>query len=211
MHLHQPTKRDQSGFSTVEIVLVVIVAAVIIAAGSFVAYRYHHKNVSTKSSAATGSSQTATQPQSTTTTQTQQPAAQYLDIKEWGVKMPLSATIKTAYYDVGKGSSYSPGGLPSTMWLGLASLSGASCNPSNNDSGQRGALGALLRVSPTDTDPVSGQLLTQKYPNGQTVNGWYYAYQSWAANNPCASSATLQPIDSAFATAIKSAVTATTN
>jgi hypothetical protein len=126
-----------------------------------------------------------------------------------GVKLPLSNTIKTAYYKTAKGSSYGPGGLPSTVWLGLASLSSSSCNPGNNDAGGRGAIGAILRVLPTDTDPVSGQLLTQKYPNGVTIGSYYYLYQSWATNNPCASNSTLQPIDSAFATAAKSAVAAT--
>jgi hypothetical protein len=55
---------------------------------------------------------------------------------------------------------------------------------------------------------MSGQLLTQEYPNGSTIAGYFYAYQSLVTNNPYASESTLQPIDSAFATAAKNIVAA---
>ena len=192
-------REHQSGFGTIEIVLVVLVVAVLAVTG-LVVYQRHKPN-SAKNSAATNHTQITTQPAQTTT--------QYLDIKELGVKLPLSSEISNAYYVVAKGSSSGPGGQPDKVWLGLTSYTSASCNPANNDNGGRGAIGAIIRVLPTDTDPVSGQLLTQKYPNGTTIGGYYYLYQSWATNNPCASNSTLQPIDSAFATAAKSEVTAT--
>lgn len=200
-------REHQSGFSTTVVLLAVLVVAVLAVTGLVVYQR--NKPSSTKTSATTSPTQTTAQPQSTATTQTQQTATRYLTIKEWRVKMLLSDTIKDAYYVVGEGSSYGPGGLPSTMWLGLASFNSASCNPSRNDNGERGALGAILRVSPTETDPVSHQLLTHDLPNGATINGWYYAYQSLLKNNPCASESTLQPIDSAFAVAAKGIVAAT--
>lgn len=200
-------REHQSGFSSTVILLAVLVVAGLAVTG-LVLYQ-HHKPGSATNSAATSTTQTASQPQSPAATQSASTVA-YLTIKEWGVKLPLSNTIKTAYYKTAKGSSYGPGGLPSTVWLGLASLSSSSCNPGNNDAGGRGAIGAILRVLPTDTDPVSGKLLTQEYPNGATIGG-YYTYQSWLKNNPCASQSTLQPIDAAFATAAKNTVTATTN
>ena len=200
-------REHQSGFSTTVVLLAVLVVAVLAVTGLVVYQR--NKPSRTKTSATTSPTQTTAQPQSTATTQTQQTATRYLTIKEWGVKMPLSDTIKDAYYVVGKGSSDGPGGLPDTMWLGLASLNCPSCNPSRNDYGERGALGAIIRVSPTETDPVSGQLLSQEYPSGATIGDHYYLYQSWAKDNPCASENTLQPIDSAFAAAAKGIVAAT--
>jgi type II secretory pathway pseudopilin PulG len=196
MQSYQPIKRDQSGFSTIEALLVVLVVAVLAVIG-FVVYQ-RHKPSSAKNSAATSQTQTKTQPAQTTT--------QYLTIKEWGVKLPLSSAISNADYVVAKGSSSGAGGQPDKVWLGLTSNTSASCNPANNDAGGRGAIGAIIRVLPTDTDPVSGQLLTQKYPNGVTIGGYYYLYQSWATNNPCASNSTLQSIDSAFAAAAKGIV-----
>lgn len=199
-------REHQSGFGTLAIMLVLAVVAVI-SIGGVVVYQ-HHKPSSIKNSAATGTTQTTTQPKSTTTTQLAPATTQYLTIKEWGVKLPLSDSIKDANYVAEKGSSNGPGALPTTIWLGLTSLSSSSCNPSNNDNGGHGAVGAILRVLPTDIDEVSGQLLTQKYPNGVTIGGYYYAYQSWLKNNPCASQTTLQPVDSAFATAAKGTVMA---
>jgi hypothetical protein len=202
-------QEHQSGFSTT-VVLLLILAVTALATTGFVVYQHHRSN-SAKTSAATSQTQTTAQPSSAATTQPAATTTKYLTIKEWGVRLPLSDTIKTAYYNTAKGSSNGKGGVPSSVWLGLASLSSSSCNPGNNDAGGRGAIGAMLRVLPTDTDPVSGKLLTQEYPNGATVGGYYYTYQSWLKNSPCASQSTLQPIDASFATAAKNTVSATEN
>lgn len=202
-------REQQSGFSTTVILLVVLIVAVLAVTG-IVVYK-HHNASSAKNSAATNATQTTTNAKSpsTSTTHNQSATTQYLSINELGIKLPLSGAISDAYYVVAKGSSSGVGGQPDKVWVGLKSYTSASCNPANNDAGGKGAIGAIIRVLPTDTDPVSGQLLTQKYPNGTTIGGYYYLYQSWATNNPCASSSALQPADSAFASAAKSAVTAT--
>lgn len=194
-------QEHQSGFGAIEILLVVLVVTVLVGIG-LVLYRQHHPAVVTK---AARSTQAITQLQHSAASQTQ-PTATYLTIKEWAVRLPLSVPIHDAYYVVGKGSSDGPGGIPTTIWLGLASFKGSSCNPANNDIGERGALGAILRLSPTESDPVSHQLLTAEYPNGATIGGHYYAYQSWAKDNPCASLDTLKPIDAAFAVAARGVV-----
>src|SRR5450759_2265728 len=98
MHLHQPIKRNQSGFSIIEISLVILVVAVLAVSG-FVVYQ-RHKSTSTKSTADTSKSQTTTQPQGTTSTQPAQSATQYLTIKELGIRFKLSAAITDAYYVV---------------------------------------------------------------------------------------------------------------
>jgi len=201
-------REHQSGFSTVEVLLVVLVVAVL-AVGGFVVYQ-HHKSTSAKNTAATGSSQTATQPQSTTTTQTQQPAAQYLDIKEWGVKLPLSTSISDAYYVIPQGISYNADGKPSGLYVDVTSLN-ASCGDAsagNTNRSIENAVGEIVRSLPTDSDPVSGKLYTQLLPNGTTIGGYYYGYSSDISGKTCASANTLQSIDSAFATATKNAISA---
>ena len=95
MQLHQPTKRDQSGFSVIEVLLVVLVVAVLLVTG-LVVYQ-HHKQSAAKNSAATSTNQTTTQPKSTTTTQPAQTTTQYSYINEWGIKAKLNATFTLRY------------------------------------------------------------------------------------------------------------------
>ena len=85
-------REHQSGFGTVKIVLMVFGIAVLAVTG-LVLYQ-HHKPNSAKTSAATSPTQMTTQPQSTAaTTQAQPTVTQYLTIKEWGVKIPLSSKV----------------------------------------------------------------------------------------------------------------------
>lgn len=131
------------------------------------------------------------------------PAGKYLYISQWGVQMPLSSTISDAYYVVSTSFSNGPDGSPSGVWLGLHSLTAPSCNPANNNEGATGAIGDILRVAEGATDPVSGARYSQKYPNGVTINGYYYGYQSWTSSNPCGSRAALAKYDSAFGAAAR--------
>ena len=207
MHPQQPTTPEQSGFSVIEVLLAVLVVAALAVTG-LVVYQ-HHKPNSAKNSAATGTSQTTTQPSNTTTTQPAPTTTQYLTIKEWGVKLPLSSAINDAYYSVG--GNVGTDGLPNTMWLGLTSLNSSGCNASNEDSPSFKPIGAIVRVLPTNHDPGTGKLYTQQDPNGTTINGYYYGYTSnISKDSSCSSATTLQSIDSAFGTAAKGIVTATT-
>jgi hypothetical protein len=194
---YNPTTRNQAGFGILPVLLIVLVIAALVGVGLLVYQR--HKPNGTKNSAATGSTQSTGQQQSTTSKQPQQTA--YLDIKEWGVKLPLSGTIKDAYYSVG--GNVGTDGLPNTIWLGLTSLNSSGCNASNDDSPSFKPLGAIVRVLPTDHDPGTGKQYIQQDPNGATINGYYYGYASNINNVSCASAATLQAIDAAFATAGK--------
>ncbi len=203
MHLHQLTKRDQSGFSVIEALLIVLVVAALVVIG-FMVYQRHKPSVA-KNSTATGTTQTTGQQKSGTTTQ---PATQYLDIKEWGVKLPFSSAINDAYYAVG--SNVGADGKPNTIWLGLTLLNSNGCNASPNNPSSFKPLGAIVRVLPTDKDPGTGKLYTQQDPNGATINGYYYGYASNISKvSSCASATTLQSIDSAFAAAAKGIIAAT--
>src|SRR5690348_1604483 len=134
----------QAGFNIVELLVVIVVIGLIGTAGWLV---YQHNRA--KITGAAAGNQATNQQSSTTTTQ---PASTvvYLDIKEWGVKLPLSGSIKDAYYVVGISFSNSSDGLPGGVFLGLKSLTGAACNPYNNNNGGRGAIGAILRFLPTE-------------------------------------------------------------
>ncbi len=192
-------RERQSGFSIVEAVLVVAAIGVIGAGGWFV---YQHNRPKATNAAPNTNQQT------TTTTATPAPTVSYLAIKEWGVKLPLSDSIKDAYYIPGI-SSKGTDGLPNQMWVGLKSIDGNGCAATNN-------IGPALifRALPTDTDPVSGQLLTQKYPNGATIGSYYYGYEDFttSSSNACkAPQTTLQSVHSSLANAAKGTVSASVN
>jgi hypothetical protein len=193
-------KKSQSGFSIVEAVLIVAAIGIIGAAGWFV---YQHNRVKVTDAAANPNQLNSHQTPATTVPAV--PTVTYLDIKEWGLKLPLSDKIKDAYY-VASVSSKGTDGLPNSMLLGLTSFDASSCTADGSNHGQSSAIGAIFRALPTETDPVTGQLLTQEYPNGTTMGSYYYGYESFtnSSGRTCkASGTTLQPIDAAFANAAK--------
>src|SRR6266568_9118224 len=108
-------REHQSGFSTVEILLVVLAIGIIGATGFFV---YQH-NRTKPSNAAAGTQAVSQQPTATAPTPTQ--TVTYLTFKEWGVKMPLSRAVGDAYYVPGVGS-VGADGITNQMYLGLKSL-----------------------------------------------------------------------------------------
>src|SRR2546423_9389932 len=113
-------REHQSGFGTVKILLVVLVVAALAMTG--LVFYQHHKPSSTKNTAATSTTQATTQPQGSTSAQTQQTTSQYLTIKEWGVKLPLSSSIQDAYYVIPTGITKDGDGRPSGIYLDVASL-----------------------------------------------------------------------------------------
>lgn len=174
-------------------ILVVVLVVCICAGGGVLVYQH------------TLGTQTAT-PRPKTSPAANSSGAKYLDIAEWGIKLPLSAQIQDAYYVI-SASSYDPAtGQPDTIWLGLTSLNSRGCNAALNNQGQDTALGSIVRGRPTDTDPISGKSFTSEFPHGITIGKYYYAYSSGANTQPCASGTTRQSINTAFTTALRSAV-----
>lgn len=181
----------QSGFSIVEAVVVVVIIGVIGTGGWFV---YQHNR--TKVTNAAVGSQTTKQQTSTTTT-TPAPTVTYLDINEWGVKVPLGDVIKDAYYAPAVGSSKGSDGQPNTMLIGLKSLDSYGCTATNTT-----ALAQIFRALPSERDGVTGKLLTQEYPNGVTIGRYFYAYEGINNNGVCKlPQTTLKAVSSAFVTA----------
>jgi len=199
------TASKQTGFSIVEGVLAILVVLAL-GATSFAVYQ-RIKSSSTTTDAASNPNQSTNQQPVTTAPA---PTVTYLTIKEWSVKLPLSDSIKDAYYTF-EGSNSGSDGLPNTAWLGLTSLNCTGCNISTTGpTDTNKPIGSIFRVLPTDRDPVTGSLYTQQYPNGVTIGSYYYGYAPWE-NKSCASATTLQSIDTAFSAAAKSTATATTN
>lgn len=189
--------KNKAGFGIVVILLIVLVAGLLGGVGWFV-----YQNNKTVSTSATGnvSQNTGDQP----VTKEPEPTAAYLDIKEWGMALPLSDGIKDAYYVVGTGFPKNSDGLPSGVFVSLQSLDHESCDPNSNNIGGSGAVGAILRVPKDYKDPVSpNQLYTEKYPNGVVSGNYYYAYQSWAATSECQNREGVSSADASFASAAR--------
>ncbi len=190
------TNLRSRGFAHIGIVILILVLAVIGGAGVYVYHANHKAKASTVLNKSTNNSSPTPSPQSTT---------HYLEIKEWSVKLPLSSSIEDAYYTV-QGSSTGADGLPNTAWLGLTSLNSSGCNVANTGPATSATpIGSIIRVLPTDHDPVTGKLYTQQYPNGVTVSGYFYAFKPWG-DAKCASASTLQSIDAAFGVAVQGLV-----
>ena len=94
-------RKNQEGFSVVEVVLVLVVVALIGVVG-FMVYKNQHKTTNNSTTNAT----TLTTPPKTTTPPVTTPAqtTDTLTVKEWGVKVPLTTDISDLTYEVtGKG------------------------------------------------------------------------------------------------------------
>lgn len=203
------SRNKQTGFSIVEALIAAFVVCAL--AGVSWAVYQHVKSSATTTGAEANPTQSSTQ-QTRGSTQPA-PTVAYLTIKEWGIKLPLSDAIKDAYY-VPSATNVDANGVPMTMWLGLTSLNASGCDATsvNTPGKQIVAVGALLRVAPTDEDHVSGVLFTKEYP-GITIGNYYYAYKDDTSFRTCASATSLQSVGSAFTTAVTgaSAVSVTIN
>ena len=182
--------RNNSGFGLMPVLLVIVVIGAISLTGWLVT---RNKNAQTSSNPVGQLS-----PEALTKQPTEPVSANPLIVSEWGITLPLSRATSDAYYVVSK-SSQDANGQPNTMLLGLKSLDSSGCNADGPNTGKSTAVGALLRVLPTETDPVSGKPYTDLYPNGVVIGKYYYAFQDLSRGLSCASPSLLQDITSSFA------------
>lgn len=158
---------------------------------------YHLRTNATTNTKTTAPTNTATSTQPTTASQS------YLTIKEWGVKLPLSDTIKDAYYVMGV-SSVGANGVSNQAYLGLKSLDGDGCLAAGNNHGQDSAVALIFRSKPDDVDPVTNKTYVDEYPRGVTVGDYFYGYEGFNSSNisTCKASTTaIQAADTAIAVA----------
>lgn len=179
----------QKGFTSFETVLLIVIATLIIGVGYFV---YHHNQKSDKTTTASvtkfasnehGKNQSASQGEQ-----------QYLLVKQWNVKLPLSAGIRDAYYQPSTyyGTDGNPSGFKDdAMDLGTKSLTklDSQCAPGETSPG------ALVRqtISQHDTNVANNkqgktQTDLEQYPVYRYRAGNYY-YDSMSPQAGCSSSA----------------------
>jgi hypothetical protein len=123
-----------------------------------------------------------------------QPGTQYLTIKEWGVKVPLSSEISDAKYLVKSASS-------NFAAVSVASLDKTYCRVDDVTTG------SYVRFTAKDVNGIDGGSLLKQFPTAVKIGPYYYAYEP--AQDGCteqigADRVTL--IRNAFETAIKSVV-----
>lgn len=189
-------KKHQRGFGIIEIIILLVVVGVLALTGWWV----YQNNRTKVSDAAKGTSQSANNPSITTNPG---PAVTYLEIKEWGVRLPLGEGIKDAYYVVPRGISLDADGLPSGIIMGMHSLD-ASCGVVTSESpGFNNSFAEIVRALPDEKDPVSGRLYKELLPSGVTINGYYYGYSKMTQDKACASLGKLNSIDTAMMGAAK--------
>lgn len=195
----------QTGFSIVE-TLIVIVAIAVLAGASWAVYQRTKQSV-TRTDAASNPSQSTQQ----TTTTPPAPTVAYLDIQEWGIKLPLSDAIKDAYY-LPDNQNHAADGTPLAMFIGLKSLDAAGCDArtANTPGGTITALATIIRIAPTDVDHVSGVEYVKEWPSA-TIGQYAYALDDGTKYRTCASASTLQSIGAALSNATKSATLSPAN
>jgi hypothetical protein len=196
----------QTSLSIVRVLIGVAALAVIGASGWFV-----YQQDRTQLSGATGNTNKITDYRTTTTPSTA-PAVTYLEIKEWGIKLPLPKAASDAYYVVPAGISTNADGKPSSILLGLRSTDSSCGTVTPAEKDFNNALGAISRNLPADHDPVTGELYTTLYPNGAIIDGYYYGYtNALGKNKGCVSKATFQVVDSSLAAGAKGAMRGNTS
>lgn len=196
---------NESGFGVIATLLALVVAGLIGFSGWYVWYSKQKTDGTRSESSKSSNSQNATSNNKSHAKLT------YLDIKEWGIKLPLSGTISDAYYVVSTNSETD--GHPNTVWLGLKSLDSKGCTASQANTGGAYPMGAIIKAQPNETDPVSGEPIKRLDPNGATIDNYYYAYHSGIQGNSptrCMAKANItnaNAIDAAFEAAANNIVT----
>jgi hypothetical protein len=190
-------KLNNKGFGLIGIILSLLIIAILLTVG-WTVYHHDHKTKVISKSVITMNNKPKTTSQTSNT-----PSPTYMDITQWGVKVQLSSPISGLYY-VPSSSSQGSNGQPNTMWLGLTSITDSTCTPTalNTDNTE---LAAILQLSPSGSNPVSGQSYVSEYPYGTVVGNYYYALDdSRTLDSGCASQSILNSVDMALRTAVRS-------
>lgn len=158
----------------------------ILAAIAWHAYQYHRYGITEYgSSGAANTAQTARQQQSPSTTQAQQPAASYLDIKEWKVRLALDSNNASLYY-------YINPDLPNVAYLSLKTVS----DIAPDCAADKGSLGAIFRETPAEYQNAVDNPSSLNQAGTLHVGDYWYGYAK--PNAGCIdSAATLQAVTKA--------------
>jgi len=88
-------RKNQSGFSVVEVLLLLIFLTIIGFTGYYV---YHAQKTTNKTNDTQTNTKTSSKDNQTLLSKTETPAQSYLTFTEWGVKLPTSGTLADAQY-----------------------------------------------------------------------------------------------------------------
>jgi hypothetical protein len=150
--------KSQSGFGGVEALLFLVIIGII----GFTGWYVWNSKANTDKNLTAVSSTTPIVKKSTTPTASTADATSYLTIKEWGVKIPVSNGLKGLTYSF---KAYDDG----TQIVGFTfpSLKNTECNDDQS-------VGALVRFTASDIDPLSGDKLTSENPGVKQIGTYYY-------------------------------------
>jgi hypothetical protein len=153
MHLHQPTRRNQSGFSGIEVLLIVLVVAAVAVTG-LVVYQHHKPRSANKVQAVNTSPSTNTKPISKITTQ------------------PVYANWPV-YSNSKYGFSYN---YP-TYWIASSEVT---TDPKTSATRQEFGTGLKLKTDTKYNDTVVLDVLDEPL---QTAEAWYDQYYAQTSIN----------------------------
>lgn len=192
--------KTQNGFSTITIAVALILVLVIAGIG----FTVFNRSSDTKTAIApTEGAPNSQQPIDQQPAAPERPVTTYLEIKEWGVKLPLSDAIKDAYYVVPNGISKNADGRPSGIIIGITSLNDSCGIVTSRSEDFQKAFAEIVRTLPTNKYPTSGKAYTEQFPIGVTIDGYYYGYAKFLYEKLCEPQDKLQAIDDALANATK--------
>lgn len=148
-------KKNQQGFSLIEIMLLLFVVVLISGLGYFV---WNQNNSSNQNPASQGSSNSGSNTQNSQTA-----ATKYLEIKEWGVKFPLSDTIADAVYAPSNDTTR-------RMDLSTASLANTDCGVTGS------ATPGLYRFSDVTSSPDYDDRAVTLKEDAVKIGDYYFTY-----------------------------------
>ncbi len=214
----------QKGFSAVEGLLVIVIAGIVGFTGWFVWHSQQSTNkldTQTLSDSkppqpsakkvnsyedcikAAGSIMQETYPQVCVTKDGKhftQPVAQakhsinYLTLKEWGVKIPLSSNISDAEYRIGSVMD------PLNIFFSTKVLSGTNCDL------HKGSVGYYIRFKAGETDSETKRSYSSEYPDAVNLGSYYYGFGVNPADVQCSKDTNIQKIAVTARNELKSAL-----
>jgi len=168
---------NQKGFAAAQAILLVVILAMIGGTGYFV-YQANKKTDDTYNQASqvaqTSPAKKIAKKKAVAKANTPSQAQRYLEIKEWGVRLPVPANVNTEdiYYAINS-TSFQPNDI---AWLGSSKLKAiaASCDPGSKGSSP---FGGIERLTPANYQ------ISLQHPDdsgvsaGTKLGDYYYAWQ----------------------------------
>jgi hypothetical protein len=158
---------DKIGFAATESALVLVILGML-AGTSYYVWRSNQQakaslDAASQSAASTVQTHKLASAKQIKSSPPQPQNAQYLTIKEWGVRFILPQAITNATYVM-------QAGIQNSAFLSLKSFEGTPCGAKNASVGQ------LFRYSKTDKDVSSGKTYISEFGNNHQIGSYYYMF-----------------------------------